>query len=885
MLKKKIKKAELLFCFCTILLVAMLHVKHTKREQSLNNSLSPSLVTAIEKFYSNSEPYDTIREYINIALDKQNNDTSAGCSRLYPVDSIESLYRYLGHLAYRENKFGEACTHYHMAKYINSISGKPIRKQREMESTYCFYLGWLHDALFQYDSAEWYYRKELLDFEDIIYNKELWVSLFNDIGVIKLSIDDYYSSLLYFIKFLYESNRLRLDLPKSIIADLYTNIGNSLYEIGKYPEAKQIFEKSHELCQYSVESAICTYQNIALIEQKNNNYKKAIEYFLKAKSEHKNDSGVSSKEYIQLQLNFYNFLKNCDEFQSAHKIGDELSDFVSKGECNSLQTIQYYYLTADLNLKEGNSHLAEEYFKRTLIQNISPEEKPICSSIYIETNFILGQILLDKYEKSKNTNNLLSAQKYFQECIEYIEESSNAIRTDKSKLFYNAYFYKIYKSYLSLLFLELKEAEIRPPQKIYRDIIYISELCKYNTLSHYTKNQNTRISGKIIHEFLKHNLSSLLTDSRNIKYILEDKIDNLIESDSTIIMLPAKLNFSRLPVLSNEFILNFIISNSRIYCNCISCNIDTIIYISDIKTIQPLVSNVKNVIVKSSSNNSLLNNIKTLSEAFQSIFNLIDSNVEEITVIPEGIIQDIPFETLIHFKKDSSYLIEHYLVKYSFNLKELHKSSKGQKDPKDISITHLSPCSVPVKHKFGNFEPLKFSAFKSLDIEKTCRKNNIATNIREGQKATKPAFLKALSKDYYVHVSTHTSMNYESDPKEALIFNDNNNAEYCYLWDLDLKNTTAKHVILSACGSGKGRYYKCEGIDSFVRMLYLAGVNDIIYTNWNIPDKFSSLFFSIYYRFLFQGLSAPESLRLTKLFFIHNSKYKHPFFWSGINCI
>ena len=195
MLKKKIKKAELLFCFCTILLVAMLHVKHTKREQSLNNSLSPSLVTAIEKFYSNSEPYDTIREYINIALDKQNNDTSVGCSRLYPVDSIESLYRYLGHLAYRENKFGEACTHYHMAKYINSISGKPIRKQREMESTYCFYLGWLHQLAGNTDSSEIFYNKQIAESKLITLFDPSLDETYNNLGIIYYNREDYYHSI------------------------------------------------------------------------------------------------------------------------------------------------------------------------------------------------------------------------------------------------------------------------------------------------------------------------------------------------------------------------------------------------------------------------------------------------------------------------------------------------------------------------------------------------------------------------------------------------------------------------------------------------------------------------------------------------------------------
>ena len=61
--------------------------------------------------------------------------------------------------------------------------------------------------------------------------------------------------------------------------------------------------------------------------------------------------------------------------------------------------------------------------------------------------------------------------------------------------------------------------------------------------------------------------------------------------------------------------------------------------------------------------------------------------------------------------------------------------------------------------------------------------------------------------------------------------------------------------------------------------------DDIVYTDYQLSDKFAELFFIQYYTHYLKGGKPCEALQISKKYFIENTKYSHPFFWYCIKSI
>ena len=881
MLKKKIKIAELLFCFCTILLVAMLHVKHTKREQSLNNSLSPSLVKAIEKFYNNSEPYDTIREYINIALDKQNNDTAAGFSRLFPVDSIESLYRYLGHLAYRENKFGEACTHYHMAKHINSISGKPIRKQREMESTYCFYLGWLHQLAGNTDSSEIFYNKQIAESKLITLFDPSLEETYNNLGIIYYNREDYYHSILYFLQSLkYLSYQPKSISKKESVGKTLKNIGACFMELKDYKNAKMLFNLA--LSQYSSDEMYDRAklsQLLGFVSIKTEALDSALIYLTKSEDLIVNNNQATVQHFqinlskclvYLMQKDYINAKMTLDSLNTILNTTDELSKLFSIRQkiISSVYYDSLYNYSDAINcLKEANT-----------INYCNKTGKILYPSIYTESLFKIGRLYYKLYSFSHNHNHRDSSIAIYRNAINQLNRTSSEIFEDKSKILYQQYVHSYIKEYLTILI----EPHDQFSQTNIEKIINTSELSKYYVLTNSITNKKKipiKHSQFIIEEFL----NKLTQSPKNINYALENipfissiqitRKDSLKNRPKEV-----NLNYIQSQLDSIDIIINYIQSSEYFYCCLIKKTHILFFKLGSIKTISEEIQNCNKALKKFQKEDSMKQMLSGLySSLLAPLMDHIPDN-SNIFFIPEGVLTRAPFDCLWDGK---SYLIENQTIINCFNL-ESWKQQIGGID--SIPGIHFYAPSID----FSNATYISNLPYSNNEIKNCisiCRTKRTNSMQYISKDANKENFYNSLNSPNIVHLSSHMHFSNINSDYNFLYLNDKGSPDSFYQWDLIPQKTKTPFVILSTCYSGEGIYYESEGIDSFVRSFYIYGVDNIVYTRWNIEDRFSSFFFPEFYKNLLSSLSIPITLRKTKMHFINSPEYSHPAYWAAINSI
>jgi len=285
----------------------------------------------------------------------------------------------------------------------------------------------------------------------------------------------------------------------------------------------------------------------------------------------------------------------------------------------------------------------------------------------------------------------------------------------------------------------------------------------------------------------------------------------------------------------------------------------------------------------------------------------IPESVESLIIVPDGILYNLPFETLIPDTMDESlqndYLIAKYKISYvpsssallflsenkvkrgnqkgllAFgNPSYMLRDSSNGKNPK----TEIQILREMYLDQGFELSPLPYTEREILEISSYFPENRKDIYLKDD--AREEIFKEAPLKDYQIiHFACHGFLAEDFPFRSALVLAlDDDPQEDGFLQVRELYNLRLKAdlVVLSACQTGMGKLERGEGILGLPRIFFYAGARSVILTLWRINDESTAKFMNLFYRYLSEGNDKAQALRLAKLEMI-NSKFSHPFYWAA----
>jgi CHAT domain-containing protein len=281
------------------------------------------------------------------------------------------------------------------------------------------------------------------------------------------------------------------------------------------------------------------------------------------------------------------------------------------------------------------------------------------------------------------------------------------------------------------------------------------------------------------------------------------------------------------------------------------------------------------------------------------------SHIENLVIVPDGILFYLPFETLVQDRNgvisSPAYLIERCCISYApsvSSLKFLLNKKPGNSRPKRLLAVGNPVYSTrpPSDRQFSykealreaylengfEFTPLVYSQKEVQQISRYFKKSTV--DLYLGEKAKEEAFKKASLEDYQIiHFACHGFQDEKFPLRSALVLSlDDNGDEDGFLQGREIYHLrlNADLVVLSACQTARGRLENAEGVLGLPRLFFYAGAKSTISSLWKVNDRSTSELMRHFYGFLTEGKSKAQALRLAKLRLL-KSKFDHPFYWAG----
>jgi CHAT domain-containing protein len=261
---------------------------------------------------------------------------------------------------------------------------------------------------------------------------------------------------------------------------------------------------------------------------------------------------------------------------------------------------------------------------------------------------------------------------------------------------------------------------------------------------------------------------------------------------------------------------------------------------------------------------------------------------ERLIVVPHGILNYVPFETLRGSK--DRFLVEDHAVSYAPSTSSLAFLRSRQS-----SGTEVIALGNPVMRGSGVATERgtgieRVSALKPLlhsgsEVRAVSRIYGSAAHLFEGETATEAALSgPGAGRAGIIHIATHGLIDEDMPERSGLALTaaPPGSDGILQMREVYKLRLNAALVTLSACQTALGKSISGEGMIGLSRAFFYAGSNAVLASLWNVNDASTERLMRPFYESLAAGGGIDESLRAAKLAMIKDGgRLQHPYYWAA----
>lgn len=274
--------------------------------------------------------------------------------------------------------------------------------------------------------------------------------------------------------------------------------------------------------------------------------------------------------------------------------------------------------------------------------------------------------------------------------------------------------------------------------------------------------------------------------------------------------------------------------------------------------------------------NTINNNVANYTHQAFGMYKLLKvatiNETKNAIIIPDGLLNFVPFGALLTKETSATAFSKMPFVALSSRI--AHNSSIAMYLNTEVQVIKNKVLGLfPVFE--GGSQALNFSVQEAKAI-----KDEMDSKILMKTKANKQNFIEK-NKDYAIlHLSTHAQSGDFVNPASISFYDKNLALNELYALDLN-----SHLVVLSACETGIGKLYKSEGAMSIARGFQYAGIQNLLFSLWQINDLSTAQIMTSFYTNFSNHQSAFIANSQSKLEYLNNESIsntkKSPYYWSA----
>jgi CHAT domain-containing protein len=274
--------------------------------------------------------------------------------------------------------------------------------------------------------------------------------------------------------------------------------------------------------------------------------------------------------------------------------------------------------------------------------------------------------------------------------------------------------------------------------------------------------------------------------------------------------------------------------------------------------------------------------LETQNEAGRKLYDLLVAPAAKmipkgarVTILPDGGLYGLNFETLLAPSPQLHYWIEDVDVSYANSLTVLAAGASRRPAVAKKLLLVGDPESPN-----GEFPKLPQAAVEMTGIENYFPAAE--RTVFSGAEATPDSYLKSQPADFsYIHFVAHGTASRTSPLDSAVILSRHGDDYKLYARDIIQHPLHADLVTISACHGEGVRTYSGEGLVGLSWAFLHAGAHGVIAALWEVNDNSTPQLMDHLYFEIGKGAAPDAALRDAKLALLHSGGvYRRPFYWA-----